>query len=56
MTTPEMLTFAGLVLNAIAIVRVAMIYERRMTSVETIVNILASQNGLNAHKRKDDKP
>jgi len=49
-----LLVIAGVFTNIMAIIAYANKHERRMTRVETILNILAGRAGLGAHMRSSD--
>lgn len=43
----------GLILNAVAIVKVAVMHERRMTKIEVLLSLLVKRSGI-THRREDD--
>lgn len=50
----QVTVIVGLIINAVAVVKIAMIYERRMTKMETWLKILVKRDGF-ADRREDDE-
>jgi len=53
LTAEQVALVLGLIINAIAIIKVAVMNERRMTKIEVLLSLLVKRSGI-AHRREDD--